>query len=65
VAIHPSSVLFAPGNPRKIEAIVYHELVATTKNYVRGVSAVEQDWFQSVAPGLANLGVEIRSTDVD
>jgi hypothetical protein len=42
---------------------MYHELVATTKNYVRGVSAVEQEWFQGVAPGLANLRAEIKSAD--
>jgi hypothetical protein len=44
---------------------MYHELVATTKNYARGVSAVEQDWFQSVAPGLTNLSAEIKSTNFD
>lgn len=41
VAIHPSSVLFG----RKIEAIMYNELVFTVKSYARGVSAVQLDWY--------------------
>ena len=41
VAIHPSSVLYG----RKVEAIVYNELVFTVKNYARGVSAVQLDWY--------------------
>ena len=60
MAIHPSSVLFSPGNPKKIETIMYHELVATTKNYVRGVSVVEREWFEGI-PGLTSLGAEIRN----
>jgi len=40
---------------------MYHELVATTKNYVRGVSAVEGEWFQNVAPGLGGLSMGITS----
>jgi len=32
VSIHPSSVLFSPGNQKKIEAIMYHELVFSPKS---------------------------------
>jgi hypothetical protein len=41
---------------------MYHELVATSKNYARGVSVVEADWFERL-PGLANLSKEIRSAE--
>ncbi|CUS07591.1 unnamed protein product [Tuber aestivum] len=40
VAIHPSSVLFG----KRVEAIVYHEFVYTTRAFARGVSAVEMGW---------------------
>jgi len=53
---------------------MFHELVAhfifqltqvaTSKNYVRGVSAIEAEWFQSVAPGVMGLSAEIRSSDI-
>lgn len=41
VAIHPSSVLFG----KKVEAIMYNELVFTQKSYARGVSAVQLQWY--------------------
>lgn len=41
---------------------MYHELVATTKNYVRGVSVVERDWFENIS-GLASLSTEIRTSE--
>lgn len=44
VAIHPGSVMFG----RKVEAIVYDELVFTSKCYARGVSAVRVAWWQDV-----------------
>ena len=44
VAIHPSSVLFG----RKMEAIMYHEYVYTTKSYAKNVSAVQLDWVDEV-----------------
>ncbi|RPB04133.1 P-loop containing nucleoside triphosphate hydrolase protein [Choiromyces venosus 120613-1] len=49
VAIHPSSVLFG----KKVEAIVYHEFVYTTRAFARGVSAVEMGW---VGEGLVGGG---------
>lgn len=45
VAIHPSSVLFG----RKVEAILYNELVFTNKSYARGVSAIQVDWYGDAA----------------
>ncbi|PWW71601.1 P-loop containing nucleoside triphosphate hydrolase protein [Tuber magnatum] len=42
IAIHPSSVLFG----KRVEAIVYHEFVYTTRAFARGVSAVEMGWIE-------------------
>lgn len=46
VSIHPSSVLFG----RKVEAVVYDELVFTGngRTCMRGVSAVEMGWWQEI-----------------
>ncbi|KAG0056730.1 putative ATP-dependent RNA helicase dhr2 [Gryganskiella cystojenkinii] len=46
VSIHPSSTLFG----KKREAIMYNELVFTTKHYIRGVSALESAWLPQAAP---------------
>lgn len=46
VSIHPSSSLFG----RRREAIMYNELVFTTKHYVRGVSALSSAWLSQAAP---------------
>ncbi|OQO01590.1 hypothetical protein B0A48_12626 [Cryoendolithus antarcticus] len=46
VAIHPGSVLFG----RKVEMILYNELVFTSKAYARGVSAVRVGWLEEVWP---------------
>lgn len=46
ISIHPSSSLFG----KKVEAIMYHELVFTTKSYVRGVSSIRSNWLNAVAP---------------
>lgn len=44
IGIHPSSVLFG----RKVEAIVYDELVYTNKAWARGVSAVQVGWIEGL-----------------
>ncbi|KAF9361515.1 putative ATP-dependent RNA helicase dhr2 [Mortierella sp. NVP85] len=46
VSIHPSSSLFG----RRREAIMYNELVFTTKHYIRGVSALDSSWLSQAAP---------------
>lgn len=48
VAIHPGSVLYG----RKVEAIMYNELVFTSKCYARGVSAVQVGWYGDVVGGV-------------
>ncbi|KAF9912617.1 DEAH-box ATP-dependent RNA helicase prp22 [Linnemannia zychae] len=46
VYIHPSSSLFNK-NP---EWVIYHELVMTTKEYMREVTAIEPKWLTEAAP---------------
>uniref|UniRef100_A0A0N4Z0R2 RNA helicase n=1 Tax=Parastrongyloides trichosuri TaxID=131310 RepID=A0A0N4Z0R2_PARTI len=46
VQIHPSSCLF--GEPFK--CILYHELVYTTKEFMREVISIESSWLYEVAP---------------
>lgn len=55
-AIHPSSVLFQK-KPYP-EAIVYTELVYTTKDYFRGVTAVETSWLPELVPEWFSSGSE-------
>ncbi|KAG4304213.1 hypothetical protein PORY_002394 [Pneumocystis oryctolagi] len=44
VHIHPSSVLFN----KKVEAILYNDLIFTTKPYVHIVSMIKSDWLQTI-----------------
>lgn len=46
VFIHPASALFN----RAPEWVIYHELVITTKEYMRDVCVVEPKWLVDVAP---------------
>ena len=46
VYIHPSSALFN-SNP---EWVIYHELVMTSKEYMREVLAIDPKWLLEVAP---------------
>ncbi|XP_063932493.1 ATP-dependent RNA helicase DHX8-like [Zophobas morio] len=51
VYIHPSSSLYQ----RQPEWVVYHELVLTTKEYMREVTAVEPQWFVIFAPSFFKI----------
>ncbi|KAM0792469.1 hypothetical protein ACM66B_005144 [Microbotryomycetes sp. NB124-2] len=46
--VHPSSVLFTrtPSTPY----VVYHEVIETTKRFMREVTSIEQDWLLELAP---------------
>lgn len=46
VYIHPSSALFQ----RNPDFVLYHELVQTTKEYMREVTAIEPKWLVEFAP---------------
>ncbi|CAM6117386.1 unnamed protein product [Calypogeia fissa] len=47
VYIHPSSALFQ----RQPDWVIYHELVMTTKEYMREVTLVDPKWLVELAPG--------------
>lgn len=46
VHIHPNSIL----NNRTPEWILYHEVVETTKIYLREVSVIQPEWLTEIAP---------------
>ena len=46
VAIHPSSALFH----RQPEWVVFHEVVQTTKEYMREVTTIDPKWLVEFAP---------------
>jgi ATP-dependent RNA helicase DHX8/PRP22 len=48
VFIHPSSVLYQ----KSPQFVIYHELVQTTKEYIRDVSVIEPHWLPELAPNL-------------
>uniref|UniRef100_A0A1I7VSS0 RNA helicase n=3 Tax=Loa loa TaxID=7209 RepID=A0A1I7VSS0_LOALO len=52
VYIHPSSALFQ----NQPEWVVYHELVMTTKEYMREVTAIEAKWLVEFAPSFFKMG---------
>ncbi len=51
VHIHPSSVLFSMVGSRKLpEYVVFAELLTTSKQYMRNVSAIEGAWLAEMFP---------------
>lgn len=46
--LHPSSALYGSGTTP--EYIVYHELIMTTKEYMRTVTAVDAEWLAEMGP---------------
>mmetsp|Transcript_10719 Transcript_10719/g.18848 ORF Transcript_10719/g.18848 Transcript_10719/m.18848 type:complete len:134 (+) Transcript_10719:1-402(+) len=58
VYIHPSSALFNK-NP---EWLIYHELVMTTKEYMRAVMAIEPKWLVELAPQFYKAADPTRMT---
>lgn len=51
VRIHPSSVLIAQADATKRPRVVmFHELVVTSGEWMRGVAPIEGDWLLEVAP---------------
>lgn len=57
VQVHPSSVLRADEDGMFPNYVVYHELIATTRPYMRNVCAVEMHWVRPVLAKLDNLNV--------
>jgi len=52
VYIHPSSAAFNKGP----ECVIYHELVLTSKEYMREVCSIEPKWLVEVAPNFFKFG---------
>ena len=62
IAVHPGSILLSDsldpdnvgssttGRRRKLEAIMYHDFVYTTRPFARCVSAVQLDWVMQASP---------------
>ena len=48
VHVHPNSCLFEQETP--VKCVLYHELVFTSKEFMRNVSVVETSWLLEVAP---------------
>lgn len=48
VYIHPSSAIFHVKPPPKL--VLYHELVLTSKEYMRNCMIIEDEWLQELAP---------------
>lgn len=46
VYLHPSSALFGKSS----EWVIYHELIATTKEYMHCITAIEPKWLPELAP---------------
>ncbi|CAG0900743.1 unnamed protein product [Cyprideis torosa] len=57
VYIHPSSALFKS----RPEWIVYHELLQTTKKYMRECTAVDPKWLVEFAPAFFNNNQKFKS----
>lgn len=58
VFVHPSSAVYNK-NP---EWVVYHELVLTTKEYMRNVMAIEPKWLVELAPTFFKKGDPTKLT---
>uniref|UniRef100_A0A4W6G9W3 ATP-dependent RNA helicase DHX8 n=1 Tax=Lates calcarifer TaxID=8187 RepID=A0A4W6G9W3_LATCA len=56
VYLHPSSTLFN----RQPEWLVYHELVLTTKEYMREVTTIDPRWLVEFAPAFFRVGDPTR-----
>lgn len=53
--MHPSSVLKADEEGKLPDYVVYHELIATSRPYMRNVCAVEMAWVTPILKKLEKL----------
>ena len=56
--IHPASALFQ----RQPDWVIYHELVLTSKEYMRECTAIEPKWLAELAPRFFKLGDPTKMT---
>ena len=62
--VHPSSVLEGDEYGRFPMYVVYHELISTTRPYMRNICAVDQAWVEPILKKLQKLDVnQIRYID--
>ncbi|CAI9116556.1 OLC1v1017738C1 [Oldenlandia corymbosa var. corymbosa] len=58
VQVHPSSVLKTDDDGMLPNYVVYHELIATSRPYMRNVCAVEMSWVLPIIRKLENLNIK-------
>ncbi|KAK4058654.1 hypothetical protein OIO90_000098 [Microbotryomycetes sp. JL221] len=46
--VHPSSILFT--RTPQTSFVIYHEVIETTKRFMREITSIEQDWLVELAP---------------
>eukprot|EP01130_Rhizamoeba_saxonica_P002533 TRINITY_DN1231_c0_g1_i1.p1 TRINITY_DN1231_c0_g1~~TRINITY_DN1231_c0_g1_i1.p1 ORF type:complete len:1213 (+),score=370.17 TRINITY_DN1231_c0_g1_i1:438-4076(+) len=59
VYIHPSSALFQ----RNPDWVIYHELVQTSKEYMREITAIEPSWLVNFAPSFYKVADASKITE--
>ncbi|KAB1207796.1 putative pre-mRNA-splicing factor ATP-dependent RNA helicase [Morella rubra] len=57
VQVHPSSVLRPDDEGKLAEYVVYHELIATSRPYLRNVCAVEMDWVMPILNKVKKINI--------
>ncbi|KAK3119988.1 hypothetical protein QOZ80_9AG0679070 [Eleusine coracana subsp. coracana] len=57
VQVHPSSVLESDEYGKYPMYVVYHELISTTRPYMRNICAVEQGWVEPILKKLEKLDI--------
>lgn len=55
--MHPTSVLEAGEDGQLPDYIIYHELIATSRPFLRNVCAVEMSWVVPILRKLENLDI--------
>ena len=62
--VHPSSVLEGDEYGKFPMYVVYHELISTTRPYMRNICAVDQAWVEPILKKLQKLDVnQLRYID--
>ncbi|XP_022132197.1 probable pre-mRNA-splicing factor ATP-dependent RNA helicase DEAH4 isoform X1 [Momordica charantia] len=66
VQVHPSSVLKPDEEGKFADYVVYHELITTSRPYMRNVCAVQVDWVMPTLNKVKNLNVnKLSGSSVD
>ncbi|KAG6521709.1 hypothetical protein ZIOFF_018834 [Zingiber officinale] len=65
VQVHPSSVLEADEDGQLPDYVVYHELISTSRPFMRNVCAVEISWVQTILRKLEKMNIHKLSGGSD